>query len=48
MQQSIHDTNMSLIDTCTILIEMLYIGRNGVLLEGIHYLEPQQTPFVSP
>ena len=31
MQQSIHDTNMSYIDTCTIVIDKCYIGGTGVL-----------------
>ena len=49
MRQSIHDTNMSYIETCTIVIDILHIFRNGVLVDGLHYLEPQKkTSFASP
>ena len=42
MRQSIHDTNMSYIETCTIVIDILHIGRTGVLVDGLHYLQPQK------
>ena len=42
MQQTIHDTSMVYTDTCTIVIDILNIGRTGVLVDGIHSLEPQQ------
>ena len=45
MLQSIHDTNMLYIDTCKIIIHEFYIGRTGILVNGIHYLEPQKTSF---
>ena len=34
-----NDTNMPHIDTCTIVIDISYIGRTGVLIDAIHYLE---------
>ena len=37
MRQSIHDTNMPYIDTCTIVIDIFYIGRAGVLVDGIRF-----------
>ena len=39
--------NMSYIETCTVVIDILHIhdiGRIGVLVDGIHYLEPQKHP----
>ena len=42
MQQTIHDTSMAYTDTCTIVIDIFNIGRTGVLVDGIHSLEPQQ------
>ena len=42
MQQHVDDTNMWYIDTCAIMIDIFYIGRPGVLVNGIHRLEPQQ------
>ena len=48
IQQSTHDTIMSYINTCMVVIYMFYIGMTDVLVDGIHYLEPQKTSFVSP
>ena len=42
MQQNINDTKMSYIDTYTIVINLFYIGRAGVSVDDMHYLEPQR------
>ena len=42
MRQSIHDTNKSYIESCAIVIVIFYIGGTGSLVDGIHYLEPQE------
>ena len=43
MQRSMCD-NMSYIETCSIVIDTFYIGRNWALTDDIHYLEPQKHP----
>ena len=41
MRQNVHDTNMSYIGTCTIVIDIFYIGSTVVSVDGIQYLKPQ-------
>ena len=45
IRQSTHDTIMSYINTCMVVIDMFYIGMTEVLVDGIHYLEPQKNVF---
>ena len=48
MQPSIHNTNMSYIDTSSIVIDIFNIGGTGVLEDSILCLEPQKPSFALP